>query len=387
MRCIAVIPARGGSKGVPRKNLRKVGGVSLIGRSVLAARGAAAVDTVIVSTDDPEIAEEARRHGARVIRRPDEISGDTASSESAVLHVLDTLEAEGARPSVVAFLQCTSPFTRPEDVEAVLEPVVSGRTACAFSATDDHGFLWQMTDEGYAVGVNHDHLQPRKRRQDLPRTLRETGAVYAFDAAAFRRTGTRFCGPAAAVPLEVPPLEIDSLDDFRLAEVMAALHPPPVDDRLRSVRALIMDFDGVHTDDAVHVDETGRESVRCSRRDGLGLSLLRQTGIATLILSKEVNPVVGMRAAKLKTAVVQGCDDKVTALSAWLAQHGFTPEDALYIGNDVNDLGCMRMVGLCAAPADAMPQVRAIAHIVTAAPGGNGAVREICDRLIAARSD
>src|SRR5687768_15820084 len=109
-RVVAVVPARGGSKGVPGKNLRRVGGRSLVERAVDTCRTARLVDTVYVSTDDPDIARAARAAGALVINRPVELAGDTASSESALLNVLDQLDGGGDQPDVLVFVQCTSPF-------------------------------------------------------------------------------------------------------------------------------------------------------------------------------------------------------------------------------------------------------------------------------------
>ncbi|HWH96886.1 MAG TPA: NTP transferase domain-containing protein, partial [Pseudolysinimonas sp.] len=114
---VAVIPARGGSKGVPGKNLRRVGGMPLIGRAVAAARAASRVDRVVVSTDDDEIAAVAREWGAEVVDRPAALAGDTASSESALMHTLDTLRSRGVETGILVFLQATSPFIDPADLD------------------------------------------------------------------------------------------------------------------------------------------------------------------------------------------------------------------------------------------------------------------------------
>lgn len=389
VRTVAIIPARGGSKGIPGKNIRPVGGVPLIGRTVLAARAAASVDRVFVSTDDPAIAAAAERYGAGVIARPAEISGDTASSESAVLHALRHLEAEDVRPEVIVFLQCTSPFTRGDHIDACVAALQPGSPfSSSFAGIKDHGFLWQHGSEGDAVGVNHDETRPRKRRQELAPTFRETGSVYAMRVEAFLSEGHRFCGRTTVVPIDMPGLEIDEPEDLEIASAVAAL--PAFRQGLPDlgpVRALVMDFDGVLTDDTVWVSETGTESVRCSRGDGLGLGFLKKAGLDLLILSKEKNPVVSARARKLGIECLQGIDDKLPALAAWAEGRGLTLGDVLYVGNDVNDLECIREAGLSAAPADAHPEVlRAVAHVCTK-PGGRGAVREIADLIMAARTN
>ena len=131
LRVAAIIPARGGSKGVPGKNLRRVGGRSLVERAVDACIAAELIDSVYVSTDDPDIARVAEAAGAWVIGRPPELSGDLASSESALLHALDQLTAAGASPEVVAFVQCTSPFIAPGDLDRGVEwSRAGGPTRC-----------------------------------------------------------------------------------------------------------------------------------------------------------------------------------------------------------------------------------------------------------------
>jgi N-acylneuraminate cytidylyltransferase len=157
--------------------------------------------------------------------------------------------------------------------------------------------------------------------------------------------------------------------------------PPPA--RLAAVRALVMDFDGVHTDDRVTVDQDGRESVVCSRADGLGLERLRASGqYRLLILSKETNPVVAARAAKLRIPALQAVGDKVAALTGWLAQQGLAWSDVLYIGNDVNDLPALMRAGLSACPSDAVTPVCATVDWVVPAPGGRGALRAVTDALL-----
>lgn len=356
-------------------------------RAIAAGRAASMVDAVYVSTDDPEIAEAARAAGAESIDRPPELSGDEASSESALLHALEMIEAESAPVDVLVLLQCTSPFTTPAEIDACVAAVKRDGAACAFTAVADHGFLWTLGPDGAAEGVNHDHLAPRRRRQDLPPQYRENGAVYAMEATAFRAAGRRFCGPAAIVPVDAPPIEIDSAADFALAEAALAAREAAgaVAAIPAGVKALVMDFDGVFTDDRVLVDQDGREAVFASRSDGMGLERLRKlTAIRTLILSKEPNPVVAARGRKLKIEVRQGVDDKLPELDRWLVEHGITRAETIYIGNDVNDLDCMRAVGFPVAPGDARPEAKAVAKLVTKAPGGRGALRELCEALIAA---
>jgi N-acylneuraminate cytidylyltransferase len=151
---------------------------------------------------------------------------------------------------------------------------------------------------------------------------------------------------------------------------------------LASIEAVVTDFDGVHTDDSVQVDQNGLESVRVNRRDGLGVRMLREAGIPVLILSTEKNPVVGVRAAKLGVDVLQGIGDKAAALAAWVADAGIRLDRVAYLGNDVNDLGALGAVGWPFAVADAHPRAIAASRRVLAASGGAGAVRELAEIIL-----
>jgi YrbI family 3-deoxy-D-manno-octulosonate 8-phosphate phosphatase len=383
-RALAVIPARGGSKGVPGKNLRRIGGRSLLARAVAAARGAVSVDIVVVSTDDHEIAAEARRCGAEVVIRPQELADDMATSESALAHALETLKAGERRFDVVAFLQCTSPFTTSNDVDAVLAPVIENRADSSFSAVPFHGFLWSPSNSG-ASGVNHDYTIQRQRRQDRPTELLETGAVYAFTRSGFEAVGRRFFGHVEAVELDNrSAVEIDTLADLELAQRLAAeLHEDGDSDFGPHPPALVaLDFDGVFTNNTVHVDENGIESVTCHRGDGHGLAALLRH-VPVVVFSTEMNPVVSARCAKLGIECVQGLgDSKRQALTSYAAERGIDLDDVIFVGNDVNDLECLRAVGTPVAVADAVPEVIDESRVILTQRGGDGALRELSDRLL-----
>ncbi|MGT2426045.1 cytidylyltransferase domain-containing protein [Amnibacterium kyonggiense] len=377
---VAVIPARGGSKGVPGKNVARVGGVPLVARAVAAARRAGIGD-VRVSTDDAAIAAAARDAGARVIDRPAALAGDTASSEAALLHALDVLEAEGPLPEVLVFLQATSPFIEPVPLARAVRRVLDDEADSVLSAFETYAFLWRDADGG-ANGVNHD-ASFRPRRQDREPHFQETGAFYVLRTSGFREAGFRFFGRTAIEPVAAErAVEIDDARELELARVLA----PVLDDAPEAidVDVLVTDFDGVHTDDGAVVAEDGTESVRVSRADGMGVERLRAAGVPVLILSKERNGVVGARAAKLRVDVLQAVDDKATALAAWLAERGLDPARCAYVGNDVNDLGAMALVGWPVAVADAHPAVRRAARAVLRNRGGHGAVREAAELVLAA---
>ncbi len=380
-----VIPARGGSKGIPHKNLRPVGGDPLVSRAVRNALAADGVDAVVVSTDDPDIAAAARATGAAVVERPARIAGDTASSESAVLHALEVLAAEGHQPEVVVLIQATSPFIAPSDLGAAIAAVRENECDVAFSVTAAHDHLWRLGPTG-PVGVNHDD-SVRLRRQDREPEYRETGAFYVMRRSGFVGRRHRFFGRLQMIP--VPPLdgfEIDTASDLVLAEALHAVRPGTVDLPIPA-RAVVTDFDGVHTDDRVRVDQHGVESVEVNRSDGMGVAMLRRAGVPMLVLSSETNPVVQARADKLGVPAVTGCSDKLTALRQWSASIGVDLVDIAFLGNDVNDVACLQSVGWPVVPADAHPAARAVARQVLRRPGGRGVVRELADRVLHAAQE
>ncbi len=378
----AVIPARGGSKGVPRKNVRLIGGEPLVARAIHSLLDVPSIDTVVVSTDDLEIAAVARGAGAQVIGRPDELSDDLASSESALQHALEELMTGGDLPAITVFVQATSPFINPEDVERAIALVHSGECDVAFSVTRSEVHLWRDGPEG-AEGINHDS-RVRLRRQDREPEYAETGAFYVMRTSGFLENRHRFFGRIRFVEVDpVDALEIDTEHDFRLAElIQAGQNLPPLPDAIRA-KAVVTDFDGVHTDDRVVVDQHGTESVTVNRSDGMGVAELRRAGIPVLILSTETNAVVTARAAKLGVEVIAGCDDKLTALSEWADAHGLRLGDIAYLGNDINDVACLQSVGWPVVVADAHPEALAASHIVLRRHGGDGAVRELADRVLA----
>lgn len=382
-RVTAIIPARGGSAGIKLKNLEMVGGQTLLSRAIVSAQQATAVTDVVVSTDHPLISAEAERLGATVVHRPEPLSGPVATSESALLYTLDQL---GVEPDVTVMVQCTSPFISGDDLSQAVERVQHGGEDCVFAAAENHNFLWAVGDAGVtAVGHNAAF---RPRRQDREPQYRETGAFYVMRTSGLRSTGHRFFGRTGMqiVP-EASAIEIDTPADLAMVRAMVAASTEQPDFQPVDVDALVTDFDGVHTDDHALVDGDGGEHVRVSRHDGMGVSMLRGAGIPQLILSTEKHPVVSARAAKLRVDVLQDVSDKAAALQQWMAVQRLDPARVAYVGNDINDLAAMGSVGWPIAVADAHPEVLAASRIVLAHDGGNGAVREICERILAAIND
>lgn len=384
-----VIPARSGSLGIKDKNVRSFCGVPLVVRAIHTAKKAHSVDRVIVTTDSESYASLCRDAGAEVMTRPPELATCTASSESALLNVLEQLQLSGQElPKWLILQQCTSPFTRPEDIDALLGRVQETRADSGFTAVKTHRFLWRVQQDGAADGINHDKYG-RLRRQDREPEFMENGAVYVMKTEGFLRHKHRFFGKT--VLQEVPEyegFEIDSEADWVVAEAIfremncaiaaSALPAKP--------KLVVFDFDGVFTDNRVLVDQDGKESVFCDRGDGMAIEWLKASGIRGLILSKERNPVVEARARKVGLPAAQAVDGKAEYLTNWCKAEGIDLSDVVYVGNDLNDLECFAIVGCAVAVSDAAQRVKDAADVVLTRSGGRGAIREVIESIPACRA-
>lgn len=227
MRCLAIIPARGGSKGVPGKNIRPIAGLPLIAWTIRQALECAASLQVTVSTDDEAIAAVARDHGADVpFLRPAHLAEDTTPTEPVMLHALDWHEARGDRFDAVMLLQPTSPLRLPGTIDAAIRAFEDARADSLLGVCENHHFFWQNRSAPTAL---YD-FRNRPRRQDIPadqRWYRENGSIYITSADQFRKGRNRLCGRIAMhVMHEVEGWEIDSLTDFAIVEALmkASLH-------------------------------------------------------------------------------------------------------------------------------------------------------------------
>jgi CMP-N,N'-diacetyllegionaminic acid synthase len=219
MPTLAIIPARGGSKGVPGKNLREIAGKPLIAWSILRARQAGAIDTVLVSTDDARIAAVAREHGAEApFLRPAELATDEAPTEPVLAHALDWYAARGQTFDTLVLLQPTSPLRLPGTIDAAFRQFRDEGADSLLGVVESHHFYWRR---GAGAEALYDYRN-RLRRQDIPpadRRYRETGSLYISTVEAFVRSGNRLSGSIALFVMdELEGWEIDSEIDFAVLE-------------------------------------------------------------------------------------------------------------------------------------------------------------------------
>jgi N-acylneuraminate cytidylyltransferase len=232
---LAIIPARGGSKGIPGKNLQPLDGIPLLVHTIKAALAAERVTRVVVSTDDEGIASVARDAGAEVpVMRPAELATDTSPTEPSMTHMVEWLEKEqGYRPDAVVLLQATSPLRGPGPIDACVSAVLSGDFDSALTACEDRSFYWEPKQgkergevkggEALPVASLYDYTS-RPRRQDMAPRYRENGAVYAIRRDLFISGGNRLGGRIGAVLMPVmDSVEIDDPQELELAGLVLEL--------------------------------------------------------------------------------------------------------------------------------------------------------------------
>lgn len=228
MRVLGLIPARGGSKGVPRKNVRPLGGKPLIGYTIDAARKAVRVDRVLVSTEDAEIASVSKSLGAEVpFLRPASLAQDDTPMLPVVEHALDAVIAEGWTPDALCLLQPTFPFRRPEDVDACIESLESQAADCVISVHrvpahfNPHWVYFERPDGSLKLSMGES--EPIPRRQALPPAFHRSGAVYVSRVSTITEHGSLY--GSRVVGHETPTEEIcniDTMDDWERAEALVA---------------------------------------------------------------------------------------------------------------------------------------------------------------------
>jgi len=398
---LAIIPARGGSKGIPRKNIRNFAGYPLIAWSIAAAKQSASVTRGIVSTDDEEIAAVGREWGAETpFLRPAELAQDNSTDLPLFEQALKWLaENENYKPDVVIQLRPTSPI-RPrglidDAVKILLDHKDADCVRGVVPAGQNPHKMWRFDNVSQPMkplltveGIAEPYNAPR---QILPPVYWQTGHIDAIRVSTIHNKHS-LTGDVI-YPLVIDSkytVDIDNLSDWAKYEslVYSGLEMVSPGKARRSmpkkIKLIVTDFDGVITDGRVWVGENGRETVAASRSDSMRVVELRQRGIEVMILSSEVNPVVSARAKKMGVQAVHGIglSKKGDALKQLLAEKKLDASEVIYIGNDFNDLPCFEIAGWAVAVADAYPEVLRAADFVLNTRGGFGAVRELCDLVL-----
>lgn len=395
---IAVIPARGGSKGLPGKNIRDFVGYPLLAYSIAAALQAKHIDRTIVSTDDEQIARIARQYGAEVpFLRPVHLAQDDTPDLPVFQHALRWLEEhESFQAEVVVQLRPTSPVRPLDCVDRAVDLLLSDPRADSVRGVVPSGQnpykMWRIGEGGYLNALLADDFDEpyNMPRQKLPATYWQTGHIDAI------RRGTIMEKMSMTGDVVLPlvidlryTIDIDTDRDWENAERMISNFDLPFirpGQPRRSfpdeVKLVVLDFDGVLTDNRVWVDSEGKEMAAANRGDGMGVGHLLEAGIEVIVLSTETDKVVQARCRKLGIDAIQGLSDKAATLEKVLADRDLDPSNVVYLGNDVNDLTCFPLVGCALVPADAHVDAKRKADIRLSKRGGHGAVRELCDMIL-----
>lgn len=378
-RVVALIPLRGGSRGIPGKNIKLLAGKPLCAWSIEAACAASKIDEVFVSTDSPEIRRVVDGLGVRVkvIDRPAEFATDTASTESVMVHF-----AKNVPFDVLVTLQATSPLTRSIDIDSALETMSAEKWDSFVTVARWKRFLWSKD----GTALNYD-VTKRPRRQDFDGMLVENGAFYGTTRSLLEKSACRLGGRIGVHEMpEDTLIEIDEPSDWdAVARILADRQLQPAIERAAKVRVLVLDVDGTLTDGGMYCGDSGERLKRFDTRDGHGISMLKAAGVETVMMTREPSPIAISRAQKLGIECHAGVRDKLACLEKLCQSRDLDPRFVGFMGDDLPDLDCLKRVGFAACPADAMPPVLAAAHYVAKRGGGRAAVREVCDFILSSQ--
>lgn len=362
------------------KNIKPIAGKPLAYWTIEAALQCSIIDKVYVATDSSKIyecIEKIKHPKLELISRSPYTATDTASSELALLEF-----CKRHKCGDVFFIQATSPLLQTLDLSKAWEIYKDRKYDSLLSVVRQKRFLWREKNDGFEP-VNYA-LNNRPRRQEFRGFLVENGAFYLSSSSNILRSACRISGKIGLYEMgEDSYFEIDELTDWIIVESLLLQRKKgtsEINNKLQKVTMIAMDVDGVLTDAGMYYTENGDELKKFNTRDGKGLEMLREHGIKTAIITSENTKMVEARAKKLKIDYLyQDVANKQEALRDLCLKAGVDIGDVLYIGDDINDLPAMQISGLSACPADAASSIKQVVNIQLNTPGGQGAVREICD--------
>ena len=370
---VIIIPARGGSKRIKNKNILKLGNLTLIEHTILHALSSKLKKNIYISTDSVKIKLICKKYPVKVIDRPKKISNDYSSSEDALIHALDNIPFS---PDYVVFLQCTSPFRSENDIDKALKLILEKNADSLLSVSDCKKFIWSKNNNLYKP-INYD-IQNRKREQDFNNYFEENGSIYICKTKNLKRFKNRLSGKIVTYNMSYwQSIQIDEPHDLKLADWVYSSIFNKKKLNKKDIHKIIFDFDGVFTNNKFSLDSKGSERVVLSRADGLAVKVLKEKKTSMLVLSSEKNEIVKKRCEKLGIQCIFGVDNKLKTLKKHLQEENVNKNNVLYLGNDINDIDCMKFVGYPVAVNDAADSVKKVSKMVLNSSGGNGAVREL----------
>lgn len=382
MKIIAFIPVRGGSKSIPLKNIKLFCGKPLVCWNIEALENCPMVDEVIVATDSDEIwntVENQKYKKTKLYRRSEENACDTASTESVMLEYINY--AQLPDDDIFMLVQATSPLTESVHFMEALQLYSKHEYDSIITCVRNYRFFWN--EDG--TSMNYDYRN-RPRRQNFNGMLMENGAFYINIVGNVKESGNRLSGKIGIYEMpEYTATEIDEPDDWIVLENLMRKYV--LSQKVNSkIKLFISDIDGTLTDGGMYYSENGDELKKFNTRDGMGFELLRKTGIKTAIITSEDRSLNHRRAEKLKIDFIyQGKrgEGKVSVAKEICEELGITFDEVAYIGDDINCLDLLSLVGLAACPADADSKIKDLPFIhVMTKKGGDGCVREFINMII-----
>lgn len=386
---VAFIPVRGGSKSIPLKNIKEIAGKPLVYWAVKAANDCRYIDKVYVATDSEEIrktVETFQMEKVAVIGRSEETATDTASTESAMLEFASNYPFDN-----IVLIQATSPLLTVNDLDGGFDLYRQDETDSVLSVVRQKRFCWSADKQGYALPINYD-VYHRPRRQEFNGYLVENGAFYITGKEALLTTRNRISGRIRPYEMgDETYFEIDEPADWIIIEeqlkrrLKGANHPYK---EIPEIKMFLTDCDGCLTDGGMYYSENGDEMKKFSTLDGMGFQLLRERGILTGIITGEDRGLNRRRAEKLKTDILRmGVHDKAAVVRELSEEYSVPLENIAYVGDDINDLDTVRLVGWGCCVANAVASVKQAAKYVSPVKGGSGAIREIVDYILACEKE
>lgn len=376
---VALVPLRGGSKSIPDKNIRLIAGRPLCAWVLEAACLSGVFDKVVVSTDSPRIATivQGLDLPVEVLNRPAELATDEASTEAVMLHAAQVLDFD-----VLVTIQATSPLVQSEDFQKAFSLFKSGSYDSLLTAVRTKRFFWN--DDGTALNYTPEQ---RPRRQDFSGSLMENGAFYFTSRSLLERTSCRLGGRTGIYEMAAESaVEIDEREDWAIVErALLDRSTQSLHDTLAKINLLVVDVDGTLTDAGMYWSAEGDQLKKFNTRDAKGLELVRKAGVEVAIITSESSPIVTERASKLGIQYCFiGVEKKQQCLESLARELSIDLAEVAYIGDDINDLECLKISGFPACPADAVDVVKVTVRYISKYAGGMGAVREICELICAA---
>ena len=380
MSVIAFIPARGGSKSIPGKNIKNFCGKPLIYWNLLALEKSELIDEVVVATDSEKIfkkVEEFNFSKVKLYKRSAENAQDHSTSEAIMLEYINY--AKLASSDIFMLVQATSPFTRTEDFNNGLK--LMNKHDTVFSCAKIKRFIWDK--EG--IPLNYDHNN-RPRRQDFNGTFMENGAFCISSVSDIINHNNRISGNIGICEMaEYTFVEIDEVEDWIMAEqLFMKNHASEYKFNFNKIKLFLSDVDGVLTDAGMYYTENGDEFKKFSTYDGMGFQLLQKTGVKVGILTTEDRELNKRRAKKLGLDFdFHGAKDKLQIVKNLCIKENITLDEVAYIGDDVNCFSLLTHVGIAACPNNAVDKIKAIPNIIQLNKnGGDGVVREFIELIL-----